>query len=371
MALFAAMCQLPLINNMKSQVKSIAFLRMSAIGDVVLCIPAIIAIQKKYPSASITWITDSQSYGLLKGLDGVDFISFHKPRNLSDYISIVKKLRGYDFDILLAAQASLRANVLYPFIKARRKIGFDKKRSRDGHYYFVNENIIFREEHLVEGFMAFAKHIGVDSNDYKWNLPVSDIDIKWARELCSDKKGKYIVIHPSASKVERNWNANNFSQLINILTKKYGFNIILTGGNSNYELNRNSEINKISGFSCLDLTGKISLKKLAALLRAVDVLIAPDTGPVHIATAMNTPVIGLYAVITSRLSGPWESQDLIIDKYYEAAEKILNINAKNLQWGKRVHSEKAMDLISVNDVLEKIHELFSRGSRHITAKVAD
>ena len=153
--------------------KSIAFFRLSALGDVVLAIPLIKAIQKQWPDCKITWITSSAVYPLLEGLDCVEFLVIKKPQKIKDYLSLRTLLKEYQFDILLAAQASFRTNLIYPFINAKRKIGFDNGRARDLHSWFVKEQIDPRDEHLAEGFMGFAKKLGIESNELSWALSCS------------------------------------------------------------------------------------------------------------------------------------------------------------------------------------------------------
>lgn len=345
--------------------KKIAFFRTSAIGDVILCTPTVLAIKEKHPSAKLYWITDSRSHSILSGLHGVEFIVFDKPRHFNDYMYIINLLREHEFDVLLAAQASLRANILYPFIKAKRKIGFDRVRSKDGHCLFVGESIRFKEEHLAESFMAFAGAIGACTTTFNWSLPLNEEDILWANTIIDNKYIKNVVIHPCASKVERGWCIYKFAELIKSLHYHQGINVILTGGSSTREVEFCGLLNFLTGNVCTNLTGNLSLKKLAALLSIADALIAPDTGPVHIANAFNTPVIGLYAVITSKLSGPWGNNFYVVDKYEEAVEKLLSVKKGKLKWGTRVHSLEAMDLITVDNVLDKVTALWGKQSHSL------
>ena len=103
-----------------------------------------------------------------------------------------------------------------------------------------------------------------------------------------------------------------------------------------------------------NLVGQTKHKQIAALLGEVDCLIAPDTGPAHIAVAMNTPVIGLYAVARSGLSGPYQAPSYTVDKYPEAVEKYLGKSYSEAGWHERVHHADAMDLITIADVLEQL-----------------
>ncbi len=106
--------------------------------------------------------------------------------------------------------------------------------------------------------------------------------------------------------------------------------------------------------SAIDLAGATSLGQLAALYQEVELLIAPDTGPAHIATAVGTSVIGLYAVAPGELSAPYCSRDLLVDKYPDAVKRFLKKDMSKLRWVTRVHHPQTMSLITVVDVMGKL-----------------
>lgn len=335
----------------------IGVFRLSALGDVVLVVPMIRALQASFPQARITWIIDHSVYGILEGLTGVDFVVIDKPRSLKDFVAFRDKIKAYKFDVLLAMQASLRANLMYPLISAKRKIGFDRQRSRDLHHYFVKESIRPREEHLLDGFMAFAQHIGAARpSNIHWDLPIS-IDAR--QQLASKIAEPYVVLHPAASKSERNWSVLNYQRLIAAIHEKYPqLKIILTGAPSDIALT--SQLTQHLPFVS-SLAGKTSLKQLTVILQQAQCLIAPDTGAAHIATAVNTPIIGLYAVITAKLSGPYLFQHLVIDKYPQAVRRFLKTEPSTVKWGTRVHQAEAMSLISVDEVMDKMEGVLGNG----------
>jgi heptosyltransferase I len=137
---------------------------------------------------------------------------------------------------------------------------------------------------------------------------------------------------------------------------------VLTGGPSSIEVQFAAEVlAAVKGKDAVaNLVGKTTPKQLAAVLARSRALVAPDTGPVHIATAMGTPVVGLYAVAPSKLSGPYLSGELVIDRYPDAVRTILRRDPAGVPWGTRVHTQKAMELIQVTDVLDKLSVLVKR-----------
>jgi heptosyltransferase I len=338
--------------------KHIAFFRMSALGDVVLAIPMVRALQHAWPNCRITWITSSAVFPLLEGLEGIEFLVIKKPQKIKDYLELRKLFKQYEFDILIAAQASFRTNLIYPHINAKRKIGFDNGRAKDLHSFFVKEQIPSADQHLAEGFMGFARYLGVDiptdAADFDWQLYVSPQDKSWAKSQQKIISSKYVAINAAASKAERTWKAEHYAQLIDQASAKYDVEFVLTGGPAANEIALAEEIQALAKTPIDNLVGKTKHKQIAALLGEVDCLIAPDTGPAHIAVAMNTPVIGLYAVARSGLSGPYQNPDYTVDKYPQAVEKYLGKTLKYAGWHERVHHADAMDLITVEDVLAQL-----------------
>ena len=340
-----------------ADLKQLALFRLSAVGDVVMMVPVIRALQRTYPNLSITWITSKLAYRILEGLSGTHFIVIDKPDSVSSFLKVRQQVQQQSYDVLLAAQASLRANLIYPLIKAPRKIGFDNKRARDAHGWFVNERVDFECEHLMDGFMRFAKALGVTDTSLEWNLPISEEQHNWATQQLAVKSGPWLAVNPMASKRERDWLVERYVEVIDKAAEKWSANVVLTGGPSAEEKAFSQAIADKTTTDCLVLTGKTNLKQMAALLGAVDVLVAPDTGPVHVATAMNTPVVGLYAVAPPALSGPYLSQHLVVNKYPEAVATVLHENPDTIAWGKRVHSPEAMKLITVEAVMQKLGEV--------------
>jgi heptosyltransferase I len=342
----------------------IAIVRFSALGDVVMVSAAVSALQKALPDAEITWFTSPFTFSLLQGMAGVQFVVLDKPHSLSDYRAFYKRFRERDFDVVLAMQANLRINLLYPSLRAPIKIGFDRTRAREGQWLFCNYRIPFQDNHLVDSFLSFVETLTGQPALASWNLPVGEEDLEWTEQTLNNFKNtltptlsqrergqiRLIAIHPHASKPERNWLPERYVEVIN----KTNASIVLTGGNSPAELALCQRLAFTAPDRTLNLCGKTTTKQLAALLGQVDVLIAPDTGSVHIARAMNTPVIGLYAVASPHLTGPYQRMEYCVDRYPQAVRKYLGKDPEQLPWNTRVHHANAMSLIEVDDVMHQL-----------------
>ena len=332
----------------------IAIVRFSALGDIVMVTAAVRALQYNLPEAKITWITSPMAYSLSNGMKGVAFEVIDKPRSLADYRTFYRTFKDRRFDVVLAMQANLRINLLYPALSAPVKIGFDRTRAREGQWLFCNRRITFRDNHLVDSFLEFVEMLTDKPVEATWDLPVDESDLQWAREQFNTLPRPWVAIHPQGSKAERNWLPERYIEVVNQTASRWQCGIVLSGGNSSDEQALCKRLAQAAPSHTINLSGKTTPKQLAALLSLADVLIAPDTGAVHIARAVNTPVIGLYAVASPKLTGPYQRMEYCVDRYPQAVQKFLGKSAEQLPWNTRVHHPEAMALITVDDVMQQL-----------------
>ncbi|MBL4661687.1 MAG: glycosyltransferase family 9 protein [Alcanivoracaceae bacterium] len=342
-----------------AKVKSICILRLSAIGDVTHVLPVIATLQKAYPHVEITWVIGKLEYKLMQGLVGVKFVIFDKREGRKAYKELKHKLKNQTFDVLMQMQYSFRANRAAWKIKAINRIGFDKERSRELHGFKLTQRIkAVAKQHVLDSFMEFVKVLGITDVVYEWKIPTSESDNELVKQhIHADKKN--VIISPCSSVKLKNWSDERYAHIINYLIERFDVNVILCGGPSEYELQTSSQIEQMSKYPVTNITGKDTLKQLFALMKIVDLVISPDSGPMHMASAAGTPVIGLHATSTAKRSGPYRHQDLVIDCFEQAAQKFLHKSADKIRWGGQVRMEGVMDLITTEMVEEKIDRVFA------------
>lgn len=338
----------------------IAIVRFSALGDVVMVSAAVRALQRSLPAATITWITSPPAYALLKGMEVVQFEVIDKPRSWADYLAFYRAFRHREFDVVLAMQANLRINLLYPALHARTRIGFDRTRAREGQWLFCNRRIPFKDSHLVDSFLSFVETLTGEPAAATWDLPVDDADLDWARGQLAALPKPWVALHPYASKAERNWLPERYADVVKQAVSRWGCGVLLTGGNAPAEVIQCGQLSRLAPGHVLNLCGQTTPKRLAALLSMADVLVAPDTGSVHIARAMGTPVVGLYAVASPQLTGPYRQLEYCVDRYPQAVEKYLGKDVRQLPWNTRVHHADAMSLIEVADVMRQLEKILGQ-----------
>lgn len=334
---------------------NIALVRLSAIGDCCLVLPVVRAILAHKPNAHIYWLISPPAYALLQYCSHprLTFKVIDKPKKLVDYWSVRQYFADKHIDVVLAMQASTRANLLYPMLNAPIKIGFDKQRAREGQWLFCNQRIGFNKEHLHESFARFAAKLGVPMEGMDFSIVLGEQDVEKFNLPSS-----YVVLNPAASKKERTPQASFYIALANWIGEHLHKTVVLTGSNAAFEQGLAQEIAAQTEAQCLNLVGKTSLPQLAIILSQAQCLIAPDTGTAHIGNGVGIPVIGLYAVAPGWLSRPYHNAHLLVDKFPQAVQKFLHKEVASVPWRTRVHKREAMDLIELDEVVQKLQGLF-------------
>lgn len=331
--------------------RSLCLIRLSALGDVTHIVPMVRVLRRHWPQTTLTWIIGPGEHKLLAGLDGVEFIVYDKKTGLGGMRRLWRSLADRRFDVLLHMQLALRANLLAAGIHARRRIGFDRARSKEGHSLVINERIDAGGHHVLDVFGHFLKPLGLSLDRVEWDLPIADADRDWAERQLPGTQPT-LLISPCSSHALRNWRAERYAAVADHAAA-CGWRIALCGGRSAAERGMADAILAAMRHPVIDLVGRDTLKQLIALLSRASALLAPDSGPVHIANAVGTTVLGLYACTDSTRSGPYSDRRWTVDHYDAAAHRFLNKPATALRWGKRVEYPGVMDMITVDEVIAR------------------
>lgn len=348
---------------------SLCILRLSAIGDVCNAIAAVQAIQREWPQTCITWIVGKTESVLLRAVEGIEIITLDKKRGWRGYIALYKLLRKRHFDALLHMHASMRANITSLFVRAPLRLGFDAIRSADNQHWFINTRVTSPvSPHVADGFMLFAETLGIKNVKPKWSLVIPKENIEWASSYKSNKP--VLVISPASSKACRNWTSTGYAALAKHAVKQ-GFEVILTGSPSLVDRELSNQIcMQADGAIQHNLTGKTTLLQLLALLQQADIVCSPDSGPGHMAAALEKPVLGIYAHQNPGRTGPYGWEKYVVSNYQENIIAETGLDMTQLPWRARVKNPLVMQDISSSRVLQMFdiilkeykEKIFSQGS---------
>lgn len=333
---------------------SLCLLRTSAIGDVTHVVPLVRTVQHRWPQTRLTWLIGKLEHKLVGDVPGVEFIVFDKHAGRAGYRDVREKLAGRRFDVLLHMQVSLRSNLLSLAVKAPLRIGYDRARSKDLHGFFVNCRIPARSgDHVLDAMASFLEPLGLKQTEVRWDIPIP-AEARAFAEMHLRNDMPTLLVSPASSHRLRNWRPERYAAVIDHAALTLGWRVALCGGPSVFEREFGDAILAHTQTRPLDLIGKDTLKQMLALLARATLVLCPDSGPMHMANAVGTPVLGLHAASNPARSGPYSDRQWCVDRYDAAARKFRKKPADALPWGTKLEHRGVMDLIEVDDVIERL-----------------
>ncbi|MBP5979467.1 MAG: glycosyltransferase family 9 protein [Halomonas sp.] len=348
--------------SLPAEPNHIAILRLSALGDVCNLVPTVRALQRQWPRARITWIIGKGEHSLLAGLSGVEFVVYDKSTGLAGMRTLWRELADTRFDVLLHMQQAIRASILSLGLKANVRVGYDKARAKDAQHWFTQYQLApHSKAHVLESFMDFARLLGVTDDRLEWNMPVPVTALDEARVISGESP--YLVINPCSNarlRNFRNWSVEGYASVIEHAWVHHGLKSVLTGGSSSLEREIGEQIEKLcQPDSVINAIGGTSLKGVLALIGQARAVIAPDTGPAHMANAMGTPTLGLYATTNPQRAAPYCWRDFAVNAYPDAVRAYLHKSVDEVTWGQRVRHQDAMQLIKTDTVIAQLDVLLA------------
>lgn len=328
---------------------TLCILRLSAVGDICHTLPIVRTLQHVWPETKLTWIIGKLEHTLVGDISGIEFIIFDKTKGFQAYRNLYQQMKGRHFDVLLHMQMSLRASLASLLVPANIRLGFDKQRANDLQWLFTNAKIAHKPtQHVMDSLFGFTEALGIEERHLEWNIPIPSSASATVNLLLPGKP--FMVISPCSSMAYRNWHVPGYSQIIDYAAEQYQLPTVLTGGPSAIEQKYGEEISELCTHKPVNLIGKTNLKELLAILQQAVLLIAPDSGPAHMATAVATPVIGLYATTNPERARPYLNPDLVVNRYAEAVSDKYGKSVEQVPWGTRIREPGTMARIKTADV---------------------
>lgn len=346
---------------MNPESPSVCLLRLSALGDVSHVLPLVHAFRQQQPQTRLSWIIGAGEAQLMAGLEGVELLPYRKKDGWAGTRKLWQQLRGRRFDALLLMQLALRANAISVGVRAARRIGYDRLRSREGHGMFIRERIpAHGYSHVLETLCRFGEPLGVRVDELVWPFAIPDEAHAFAERMLPPDV-PLLGISACSSHLQRSWHAKGYAELARHAHRRHGMRVVLLGGRSDAERAMADQIQALAPDAhCVDLVGKDTLKQMLALLSRLTVLVSPDAGPAHLGSALGIPVIGLHAATDPRRSGPYRSLQWCVNRFPDVVCKARGItDLSQVRWSTRIEYDGVMDLIEIDEVLGTLDRLLA------------
>jgi len=330
--------------------REICIVMLSAIGDAVHVLPVANALKRAWPECRITWIAQPAARTLAEGHAAIDdFVVFRRRRGLDAWLAfheLMGEVKDRHFDLLLGLQVYAKAGLITALVPARTKVGFDRARARDGQWLVTNARIPARgQRHVQDQYLEFLDYLGVNPEPVTWDITFTREERVAQEHFFGTIDRPVCSVVLGTSKVEKNWDVEGYVEVVGALDREHGFQPVLIGGPSSAERRIADEVIARSGAHVVDTLGD-DLRRLMWIIDGSALVISPDTGPLHIATALRTPVVSLFGHTNPKRTGPYRfCEDLVVDGYAEYPGEVYPISPARRNGMERVRADEVLSMV--------------------------
>lgn len=339
--------------EIKNRMKRILLIKPSSLGDIIHCLPVLKAIRDKWPDSKISWVVKDIYADILHENPLIDDLILLKKSSLTTgIISFRKKLHQGNFDLAVDMQGLFRSGLIAFLSGAPVRVGFSNARELAPLFYTHKVDAPLHL-HAVDRNLKLAVSFGCKNQEINFPLNISQEAQQEASEFLRknqlDNRQPVITFVPGARWEKKRWPSQSFSRLGDFLSKELRAGIIVTGSRQEEGLihkirsNMKNSSSEAAGFS---------LQKLAALLSKSDVVVTNDSGPMHIAAAVGTPVIALFGPTYPARTGPYTKKRIIIHKDMECVPCFRKPCSQD--------SFECMESITVKEVFEEVKQMLKK-----------
>jgi heptosyltransferase I len=293
-------------------VNRILLVRMSALGDIVHALPVLSAIREAHPNVQIDWLADRPYADVLGLVDGVSQRIIGRPR----LPSAVGELRARNYDVAIDLQGLVKSAAMARLSGARRVIGFETAalRERLAGWFYNEQATVSQGAHVIQKNLSVLPLLDVPVPTgirFPFVVPSSSVAENLAADAAARGPGSFVLINPGAAWPNKRWAPSRFGALARTIRDRHGLPSYVLWGRTESVL---ADAVAASSDGAAVRAPETSLGDLLALSKRAALMISGDTGPLHLAAAMSTPIVGLYGPTWPERNGPWHADDIVLSR---------------------------------------------------------
>lgn len=329
---------------------------LSGIGDAVHGLPLVNALKDDDPSRHITWVAEPAPSRVVVPHPSVDrTVVYHKEEGVGGVVKLWREMRGMEFDLTINTLRYFKSVWPTVFSGAPHRLGLDRGRARDGTWLFSNHRLPRRPwRHTQDVLLEFLELLGleVEPEELEWRIQVTDEERRAQREFFAELRRPVVGLVMASGNAPKDWPARRYVPVAERLEEEHGATVLLLGGPGERDRAAARLVRERAEADPVWALGD-GVRRVIWLLDGCDLVVSPDTGPLHISHALGVPVVGLYGHTNPWRVGPYRRfRDLVIDRYTDPGEEP-----------DPSHNEPKsgrMEQIGVGDVMEKVERAFRR-----------
>jgi lipopolysaccharide heptosyltransferase I len=292
--------------------RRILIIKPSAIGDVVHALPVLNLLRRRWPAAHVSWLVTPACAGLLDRHPMLDEVirferkelgkGWRSPRAAIELVRFTRDLGRRKFDLVIDLQGLFRSGWLAFATGAPYRVG--PANAREGAWLFYTHRVPTGtpEQHAIERYLTVAQAVGCERSPVEFPFAVDDADRHYVARLTP---ARYAVLMPGANWLTKQWPVERFAALVGPLRERFGLDSVVAGGPDTSHL-----AEKIPATA--NLAGRTNLRQLVALLERAELVVANDSGPMHIAAALGRPLVTPFGPTNPVRTGPYRRMDSVL-----------------------------------------------------------
>jgi len=293
--------------------KKILVVLLGSIGDVTRALPLANLIHRGFPEATLAWAVEPSALPLVERHPAVDeVILFDRQRWWNQLRPFLRTIRTGRFDLVLDLQRHLKSGIISRWSGAPRRLGFHRLDCKEFNWVFNNHHVpaVGNSISKFNHYLKFAEYLGLVPEPVEWRLSLTKDE-----QVCVDRhlecvRGGFATLFVGSRWESKGWFATQISSCANLIQERYGLSVVLLGSEPDATLAREVEVSCGPGIT--NLVGRTSLKEAVGNVARAKVAVGPDTGLMHIAAAVGTPVVSLWGATSSSRTGPYGFEELVI-----------------------------------------------------------
>jgi len=344
-----------------SDPKRILLVLHGSIGDVTRALPLATLLRKGFPRSYIAWSVEPASRPLLEHNPAIDqIILFDRVRGWRALAPFVRQIREQHFDLVLDLQRILKSGLISWATGAPRRIGFNRADAKEFNWFFNTLHIEAFDETIpkIEHYFKFAEYLGVPLEAPQWNFCLTAAERAAVKNHISLIKRPFAVLFVGTRWQSKRWFATQIARCADLLHDQYCLDVVFLGGASDRHLA--DEAVKETRTAVTNLVARTSLREAIGIIERAKLAVGPDTGLMHIAAAVGTPVISLWGATRPQRTGPYGYGDLVI----QGRAPCVPCNRKRCRIGRI-----CMQSITTAEISERIAVALRRGEAKVVSNI--
>jgi len=346
------------------EVRDILVIRTAYVGDVVMTLPILKPLRELYPRARLAFLTASGAVDVLKENPFVDEVIAYDPfwfypSPASSWPEFISRMRKRTFDLVIETRADIREILLLAWpLKSTYRVSYDV----GGGGYLLTHRVPYPGlRHKVEYHLDLVRYLGYRGRDLEWGIYLSPEERQRVREIM-ERKGigrPFIAVHPGGRLALKRWPARRYAAVCGKLAEKYGMSVVVFGAENERPIVE--EMIPAMKRRPIRLAGEVSLREMAGILSHASVFLCNDSGPMHIAAAMKTPIVAVFGPSKSVETGPFGVEHRVVEKEFPCRR---GCDENSCRYGRY---NACMDDISADDVFRAADDLIRSKGAHVPA----